>query len=554
MKRNDCVGKQFALILKKVSIAAWILKLVPIPVGIITAKLMADTVSFATSGDVSNVIVTAVYLLAVLVGLRIFTIVTSIAYEKSASQSLHQCKMILYEKLLSSPLHVLYSYGHGETIEKLNDDFETVTGINLSLYPNFGTGIVTAGVYFIFLAIQSPMIALSLLCISLLQIIPPVIVKKYMKKNYERTREIEAKLTDYIVAGYQGLATIKLYNLKGWHLDRLKNLHKEYTKIGNASEITGASEAAMDSLLDNILKYGTYGIIGAMILWQLADMNTGVEAIALSGSFFAAVKTIFDSIPQFTVARTADKRIGQWFEFDYPREKFNDEYYIALNDVACSYDQKSVLTHASANISFDRITVIKGANGIGKSTLFKLMVGLVKCESGSVSIAGADPLRLSDLELNSNVFYLPQNDISFSLSAEELFYMMCGNSKNALMDRCIQNAARFGLTNKILRDSLISELSGGERKKVFLSAAFALDKPILLLDEPTNSLDAHGKKILYEMLRERKSGAVIITHDADLQGIADDVYSIREGGIFHEQTEKTDTCRLRQDNEYTSDI
>ena len=82
-----------------------------------------------------------------------------------------------------------------------------------------------------------------------------------------------------------------------------------------------------------------------------------------------------------------------------------------------------------------------------------------------------------------------------------------------------------------------SELSGGERKKAYLAAAFALDPALLLLDEPTNSLDAAGRSVLARLLKQRKEkgrGALIITHDAALDEAADRVVAIRTGVITDE--------------------
>ena len=88
----------------------------------------------------------------------------------------------------------------------------------------------------------------------------------------------------------------------------------------------------------------------------------------------------------------------------------------------------------------------------------------------------------------------------------------------------IETAFSLGLTQTQLNERNINELSGGERKKVFISLALTLNPEILLLDEPTNSLDENGKNILVEEIKKRKGSTFIITHDTCFDLISNDVF------------------------------
>ena len=85
----------------------------------------------------------------------------------------------------------------------------------------------------------------------------------------------------------------------------------------------------------------------------------------------------------------------------------------------------------------------------------------------------------------------------------------------------------FGLNEEKLTSS-ISELSGGERKKVFLSMGFSLCSRWLLLDEPSNNLDAKGQDVLYNLIRERR-GVIVISHDSTLCKTTDRVLTLHDG-------------------------
>lgn len=527
MKKQDLFQAQ----LQNISIASWLLKLIPIPVGILTAELLSDIVSAATEGSTGGVIRKGGILLLILVLFKFFEITTGVAYQKAKAKALHKCKINLYRTFLTNPMHVLYAAEYGGSIEKLNDDFDTVTGKNITLYPEFWIGILTAAAYETFLAYQNELIAGILLGVSLLQIIPPVIVKKYMQVNYDENRDIEAKLTEFQLGGYRGFATIKLYHLKQWWLDKLSEYHKKYNKIGNKSIYTYEANTILNKFIAMILQYGTYAILGILILVKKASWDTGIQAIALSESLYAAVNKVFSTIPNFAVVKVAEKRIGEWFIQGEKKQGEPKDGTITLSEVRYSFDYKKILEGATVMFPANQISIIRGENGIGKSTLFRLITGMLSNEKGDIRVGNVRPEELRDTAFPAKLFYLPQADAAFDFTPYELYEMVDENGLPAILSM----TEKFLLTEKDIKATKIKELSGGERKKVFLSLAFALDPEVLLLDEPTNSLDVESKEVLLDLLMQRKGGTLIITHDAIFDQVAACSYLMENGGISCEK-------------------
>ncbi len=527
-KNNISASRVFAPILRRVSLAAWILRILPIPFGLLTAELSASLISAAIAQEVGNVVRIGLTLLAVIFGLRLFDVLTGIAYDRAASAAMHRCKMELYRRFLGCPPDVLYSTGHGKAIESLNGEFSTVTGKTTSVYPGFFTGLLTAVVYFVYLMRQSIPAALVLLGISLVQFAPPVIVKRFMQQNYDDYQDIEAENTDRTMEVYHGFAEIKMYGLKAWWLRRMEDFHKIYLRVSTRSEITWRIEDAMDELVASLLKYGTYGILGAFVLFGITGTETAVTAIALSGGLFGAVKGLFGSITQFAVIRTAEKRMSAWFADSVRETKAPADGTIVLDNVTLSYGEKTVFDGMSAEISVrpGEVAVLRGANGIGKSTLFRLFTGLLKPEAGTVKVGGVSP---EHLRYPDGVFYLPQEDAVFGFTAAELYEMFPGDAAKAT-----EYAYRFGLTDGHLSQN-IGTLSGGERKKVFLSLGLASGARLMLLDEPTNSLDDAGRALLAELLREYGGAVLVITHDRLFDEMKTKNYVVENGGIRDEK-------------------
>ena len=525
--------------LKRPKLLKWLQLTLPVPAGILTAQLMARVVSCAVDGNAGRAGVLGLSILCIKAAEKLAAVLITVRYEKTASAALHQCKMELYRLCLSNPPELLFSLNHGAAAERINDDFDHYTEKELSVFPSVMTGLMTTAAYFAYLSLKNPILALILSGISVLQVIPPLIVKRFLQINYDSNREIEEALSDFTAEGYHGFATIKLYHLEEWWLDRLKALHRRYLKIGNRCEATYSAERILKLTVENILKYGTCAIVGLLILSGHTAMQDGIAAIALSAGFYAAVSTITGEISRLSLARAARLRLAQWTsaaptnpgtEPLRPADNTADDRLvngsICVSRLKLPYEEAAMTGEINAAFSGDDISVIKGQNGIGKSSLFRIITGLVLPESGSVQIDGKSPQTLAAAQFPYAICYLPQEDPAFGLTAMELYHMLLPGT-----DEAIRTAMDFGLTEASVRDTRIRELSGGERKKVFLSLALSLNPRILLLDEPTNSLDTPGKDTLKRRLLQRCGSTLLITHENIFDDIADKIYLLNQKGM-----------------------
>jgi manganese/iron transport system ATP-binding protein len=201
---------------------------------------------------------------------------------------------------------------------------------------------------------------------------------------------------------------------------------------------------------------------------------------------------------------------------------------IVASDVTVTYrNGLTALRHASFSVPQGTITALVGVNGSGKSTLFKAIMGFVPVASGSVSILGL-PVREA---LKKNlVAYVPQAeevDWSFPVLVEDVVMMGRYGHMNWLripskrdLEMVDQALERVGMS--AFRQRQIGELSGGQRKRVFLARALAQEGRVILLDEPFTGVDVTTEEQIIALLGTlRDEGRVMLVSTHNLGSVPD---------------------------------
>jgi len=191
---------------------------------------------------------------------------------------------------------------------------------------------------------------------------------------------------------------------------------------------------------------------------------------------------------------------------------------IQTNRVDFSYGKNRVLEEVSLTIRPNEFICIVGPNGGGKTTLLKILLGLLEPQSGTVSVFGKPPKQA-----RKEIGYLPQHtllDPRFPIQVLDVVLMgrlgkttPFGRYNKIDRDLAFKNLERVGLEDFANRP--LRALSGGQRQRVLIARALVSEPRLLLLDEPTANLDDYVEHELYDLLQRLKSELTIavVTHD-----------------------------------------
>jgi zinc transport system ATP-binding protein len=191
---------------------------------------------------------------------------------------------------------------------------------------------------------------------------------------------------------------------------------------------------------------------------------------------------------------------------------------VDIKDVSFAYNGEAALERVNLSISEREFVCVVGPNGGGKSTLLKLILGLLKPRTGTVSVFGQPPERVRD-----RVGYVSQQmlaDMAFPINVMDVVLMgRLGRGPHlgpfGAADRRAAHRALEEVDIDALHGRPFSDLSGGQRQRALIARALASEPEMLLLDEPTAGLDAAVERQFYELLAtmNARMTLVVVSHD-----------------------------------------
>lgn len=218
---------------------------------------------------------------------------------------------------------------------------------------------------------------------------------------------------------------------------------------------------------------------------------------------------------------------------------FKKEIMILLQNISFGFPGGNLLfNYTNLTIPSQTKSALVGSNGMGKSTLLKIIAGEIQPLNGNITISGS-------------VFYVPQMFGNFNhLTIAEC--LKIGQKLNALQkitngevdeiyfeilnddwdieERSRQALEHWGLDNFDLTQKL-KGLSGGQKTKAFLAGIQISQPDIIILDEPTNHLDIEGRKLLYDLIDRTDATVIIVSHDRTLLNLVDTLFELSNQGI-----------------------
>ena len=455
----------------------------------------------------------------------------------------------IFDKIIDAKWEEINKYKYGDILNRFNSDVSTISSNAIGWIPNFIISIYTFVITFIVLVKMDYIMAIiATVSAPILLVMSKVIMRK-MKEYKEKLAKMNSDMMSFEVDTFYNFNAIKSFGIINYYSHELRNWQKKYKDHNleyNAFEIK--TNIAL-SILGTTISLGAFGYC-LYRLWTgqilYGDMTFFLQQrSSLTSRFNSLVKTF----PSMLNTSVSAHRIRELVELEKEEhdlkilEEINkvaeNGLTLAMDDVTYSYDkERNVYEKANFIARPNEIVAVLGESGGGKTTLFRLLLGLVNPSEGNVYIQDYLGNKINiNADLRQLISYVPQgNTVVLGTIADNL-KMIKEEATDEELIEALKIACAYDFVKPIGLNGKVGEkgkgLSEGQGQRIAIARAMLRNAPILFLDEATSALDEKTESdVLDSIVRNCPNKTIIVsTHRPSILSRCDRVYHIVDKGL-----------------------
>ena len=529
--------------------------------GTIASKYLIDAVTGHDSGKLGSIIF---IIISMAISEIILSAIISRISIKINMKVSNEIRADIYDRIINTDWESMSSYRSGDLLNRLSSDTSTVAGSVLGWIPSLIINITQfVAILSVILYYDPTMAVLALLSAPVTLIISKVLMKRMRNQN-KKMMEISSEMMSFNEETFSNLQSIKAFNLVDTFSNRLRNIQSKYTNANLEYNKFSIYTSSFMSLVGMVVSYSCFGW-GVYRLWT-GNITYGTMTLflQLSGSLTGSFSSLVGLVPSAISATTSAGRIMEIVEL--PRETIKDEKLvddisksidlneleIEVKDVDFRYlsSDKNVLENANIKAKSGEIIALVGPSGEGKTTMMRILLGLLNIKEGNALIKVKDNLMCNISSSTRKLMaYVPQEKTMFSGTIAENMRMVKPNATDSEIINALEIACAYEFVEK-LPDGINSKIgergsgfSEGQNQRLSIARALLRNSPILLLDEATSALDvATERKVLKNIMKLKQNRICIVTtHRPSVLTMCDRVYKISQSKVtkvYQEEVEQ----------------
>jgi len=456
--------------------------------------------------------------------------ITSLAEVKVANS----LRNILFEHLLHAEWHPVSALNRGDTLTRMIKDTDDLVRLLTKILPLSFTAILQLCGAVVFFFILDWRLALILTIAMPLLLLISRIYYFPMKRYTKEVKESESSITSHVEESMANQLVIKTFELQDQELEKLNELQIDlHGKVDRKSRISFFARAIAGMAFQGgyLLAFvrGAYGLAT-----QTITFGTLTAFLQLVGRIQRPLFELTRLIPGIISAKTATERlrdiIGIERETVPVKNLLQGPLSLVIKELSYSYTPGSrpVINNLSFTLNPGEMVAIMGETGVGKTTLARLLLGLVKPDKGSMEFIHNQKRITIDATTRSNFVYVPQEKLLFKGTIRDNLLMGNAEASEVQLRQALETASAtfaFMLPNGL--DTIIGEggfgLSEGEAQRISIARSLLRPGRILLLDESSSSLDYVTEQAFLSHLKKNLNGrsVIFITHHKEVAAQCD---------------------------------
>lgn len=451
----------------------------------------------------------------------------------------------IFDKIVDADWMEINKYSNGDVLNRFNGDISTVSGNAISWLPK----IIMAVYQFLatFLVILHYDVVMALIAVGsapCMILMSRFLIKKQRDYN-KQVREMSSKLMTFEVETFYNFDTIKSFGIAPYYSQKMRWWQKKFKDITLKYNLFSIKTNIVMKVMGTVVEFLAFGYCLFRLWTHGISFGTMTLFLQQRGNLTNAFNNLVTTIPSFLNSSVSAHRIRELVEL--PKEihisgsseldpYVEDGFEVRMEDVDFSYVQdKRVITDSGFQAMPGEIVALVGPSGEGKTTMIRLILGLVRPEKGKVFIKAANG---KIVEMNADTRYLfayvPQGNTILSGTIADNMRMVKEDASDEEIVEALKIACAWDFVEK-MSDTIYSNIgekgrgfSEGQAQRIAIARAVLKDAPILLLDEATSALDVETeRKVLKNIIQQKPNKTCIVTtHRPSVLNMCQRVYRV----------------------------
>ena len=456
----------------------------------------------------------------------------------------------VFGKFISTTWEEVSAFHSGDLLNRINGDVSTVADSVIGWIPS--VTIKSAqfiGAIAIICYYDAAMALLSLISIPAAALISSLLLRK-MRSYGTKIREAGSELMSFFEESLQNIQTVKAFGLSQSLDGRLAQLQKIYYDTSLEYNALSVKVTSGMSVLGLFVSYLCMGWCIFRLFTGAIDIGTMVLFIQLSSYLSSSISSLISSVPTVISATVSAGRIIS--VLNLPREEedeslaaleiadFGEAPEIEFRDVSFGYKNGGkVFSEVNLTVAPGEFAAFVGPSGGGKTTLLRLLLGLVKPQSGKATLSAKGKTTEISSATRRIFTYVPQEKAMFSGTVAEMLRLFSPEATDEEINAALKAACAYDFV-AALPEGINTPLgergagfSEGQNQRLAIARAVLRKAPVLLLDEATSALDLETERRVLENITAlcRGKTLIVMTHRESVLPLSDSVYRMSGGKV-----------------------
>ncbi|MGN8945701.1 ABC transporter ATP-binding protein [Bariatricus sp. HCP28S3_E4] len=453
----------------------------------------------------------------------------------------------IFDKIIDADWLEINKYSNGDVLNRFNSDVSTVSGNAISWLPSIVIAIYNFVATFIVIWHYDKIMSLLAFASAPVMLLMSKFLIKKQREYAKKVKEMSSQLMTFEVETFYNFDTIKSFGISNLYGKKMRMWQSRFKDVSLEYNMFSIKTGIFMSIMGMIVQYAAFGYC-LFRLWT-HDITYGTMTLFLQqrGNLNSAFNSVISIIPAFLNSSISAHRIRELAQL--PKEVHIPEsneldrlaeagFEVRMRDVDFSYVEGTrVITDSSFHAHPGEIVALVGPSGEGKTTMIRLILGLIRPEKGQAVMIGADGREVAMNAETRHLFaYVPQGNTILSGTIAENMRMVKEDATDEEIIEALKVSCAWDFVEK-MPDTIHSKIgergrgfSEGQAQRIAIARAVLRDAPILLLDEATSALDVTTeRRVLRNIISQKPNKTCIVTtHRPSVLNMCQRVYRVME--------------------------